>query len=79
MAALNKEEMDKVIFEIGDLIHVRNKSKYPIIFGLGFGSVKLSPQEIIDAYEFKMEFEKPFPAMSKFILENFKEVNKKWH
>lgn len=61
----NKEEMDKIIFEIGDFIRIRYKGF--------FKRIKLTPQEIIDSYEFK-NIERRLPFTFKLILDNFNEV-----
>ena len=43
----------KAIFEIGDMIRVRYKSKWLI-----FGRIELTPEEIIDSEEYKWFKEK---------------------
>ena len=64
-----KSEIDLIIYDIGNLIHVRYK-------GWWRGKL-LTPKEIIDSYEFKMEFEKAYPHLCKFILDAYKKIRRK--
>ncbi len=49
---------EKVIYEIGKLIHVLRK----------WNLKKLSPEEIVDSYEYKM-FKKEYPELCKLVEE----------
>ena len=60
----NLDEIKMAIIDIGKLIHVRYKG--------WIKRTELTPQEIIDSAEFKNEFERPYPNLSKFILDSYK-------
>ena len=61
-------KLDNIIFEIGDMIHVRYKGF--------FKRTPLTAKEIINSIEFVNEFQLPFPELSNLVLSRFYEEEK---